>query len=102
MHHDDDARASSFHECCQKYHSALTQHDLVPTHSIDRYAQSADAIISEWWRSTEDDKANSQRHVSGDRINFAVPSKRFGRNKCELLVDGQKEMFLIDGSWCGN
>ena len=94
MHHDDDAPASSFHECCQKYHSALTQRDLVPTQS--------DAIMSEWRRSTEDDEANSERHVSGDRINFAVPAKRFGRNKCELLVDGQKEMFLIGGSWCGN
>ena len=103
MHHDDDAPASSFHECCQKmYHSALTKHDLVPTHSIDRSAQSADAIMSEWRRSTEDDEANSERHVSGDRIKFAVPAKRFGRNNFELLVDGQKEMFLIGGSWCGN
>ena len=58
--------------------------------------------MSEWRRSPEDDEANSERHVSGDRIKFAVPAKRFGRNKCELLVNGQKEMFLIDGSWCGN
>ena len=93
-----------FTNAAKNYHSALTKHDLVPTptHSIDRSAQSAEAIMSEWWRSTEYDKANSQRHVSGDRINFAVPAKRLGRNKCELLVDGQKEMFLIGGSWCGN
>ena len=50
MHHDDDARASSFHECCQKYRSAMTQHHRMPTNSIDR----PDVIMSEWWCPTED------------------------------------------------
>ena len=50
MYHDRDARASTSHELCLKYlkyHSALTQHDFVPTHNIDRSAQSAGAIMSE-------------------------------------------------------
>ena len=57
---------------------------MVPTHNIDRSAQSAGAIMIEWWRSTEDNEIDSERHISGD------------------LVDGQKEMFLIGGSWRGD
>ena len=65
MHHDDDARATSFHELCLKYlkyHSGKTQHDLMPTHSIDRSAQRTDAVMSEWWR-PEDNGINSERRL---------------------------------------
>ena len=57
--------------------------------------------MSEWWRATEDNEINSERRVSGDRRKFAVPQKS-GRNKCEVLVDGPKTMFLTGGSWCVN
>ena len=63
MHHDDDARTSSFDECCLKYHISKTQHDLMPTHSIDRSVQRTDEVMSEWWR-PEDHEIHSERRLS--------------------------------------